>query len=175
MFSHVPVLVAITIKNLPACQQKHAVELRFNLHFSVNNNNLHYHTKLEVNGTRMQMTKVLWGIFSSNSHIKISPVQISHFSSANLTFLQCQSHISPVPISHFSSANLTYLQCKSHISPVQISHFSSANLTFLQCKSHISPVQISHFSNGVYLFRLLLLRLLLVSSTPFSSTLAIVC
>ena len=68
--------------------------------------------------TRMQMTKVLWGIFSSNSHIKISPVQISHFSSANLAFLQCQFHISPVPISRFSSANLTFLQCKSHISPM---------------------------------------------------------
>lgn len=30
-----PVLAVITIKNLPAGQQKHVVELRFNLHFSV--------------------------------------------------------------------------------------------------------------------------------------------
>ena len=37
---------------------------------------------------------------------------------------------------NFSTPNLTFLQCKSHISPVQISHFSSANLTF--------PVQISN-------------------------------
>ena len=31
-------------------------------------------------------------------------------------------HISPVQISRFSHANLTFLQCKSHISPVQISN-----------------------------------------------------
>ena len=55
------------------------------------------------------------------SHIEISPVQISHFSCTNLTFLQCIFHISPVQISHFSRANLTFLQYKFHISPVQIS------------------------------------------------------
>ena len=54
----------------------------------------------------------------------------SRFEFHSSKFLQ-----SPVQISHFSSANLIFLQCKSHISPVQISHFSSANLTFLQCKS----------------------------------------
>ena len=105
----------------------------------------------------------LLGSFSLQfSHIEIIftflqskfSVQNSHFSRANLTFLQCKSHISPVQISHFSRANLTFLPHKSnislryqsHISPVQISHFSSPNLKFLHCKSHISPVQISHFS-----------------------------
>ena len=93
--------------------------------------------------------------------LHISPMQMSHFSRANLTFssahltfLPCKSHISPVQISHFSSAKLTFLQCKSHISSVQISHFSSANLTFLPCKSHISPVQISPFSRANLTFLL---------------------
>ena len=99
----------------------------------------------------------LLGSFSLQfSHIEIIftflqskfSVQNSHFSRANLTFLQCKSHISPVQISHFSHANLTFLPCKSHISPVPISHFSHANLTFLQCKSHTFSVQISHFSRG---------------------------
>ena len=43
--------------------------------------------------------------------------------------------------SKFSCADLTFLQCKSHISPGQISHLSCANL-------YISPVQISHFSSA---------------------------
>ena len=76
-------------------------------------------------------TVARWGHSTSNFTHR-------NFSSANLTFLPCESHISPVQISHFSSANLTFLQCKSRISSMQISHF-------LQCKSHISPVQISHF------------------------------
>ena len=35
MCSHVPILAVITIKNLPAYQQKHAVELQSSLHYSV--------------------------------------------------------------------------------------------------------------------------------------------
>ena len=55
------------------------------------------------------------------------------------TVVACWDHshfnnkISPLQISHFFCANLTFLQCKSHISSVQISYL------ILQCKSHISP------------------------------------
>ena len=67
------------------------------------------------------------------SLIEISPVQISRFSCANLTFLLYKSHISPKQISLFSSTLLQfkYLQYKSHFSPVQI-----------------SPIQISLFSSA---------------------------
>lgn len=41
---------------------------------------------------------------------------------------QLTAHISPVQISHFSNSNLTFLQSKSH--------FFSPNLKFLQSKSH---------------------------------------
>ena len=58
----------------------------------------------------------------------------SRFEFHSSEFLQCKSHISPVQISHFSIANLTFLLCISSANLTFLLCISSANLIFLQCK-----------------------------------------
>ena len=123
----------------------HCLQIRM-CHLMYNSTTQHASTNTTAtcNSISARRDSCLLGSFS----LQISHIEITHFSSANLTFLKYKFHISPVQISHFSSANFTFLLCKSHISPVQISLFSCTNLTFLLCKSHISPVQISLFSSA---------------------------
>ena len=87
MCSHVPVLAVITIKNLPACQQKHAVELQSSLHFSVrvlNKANIHCKyfkgTKLtDKTVAKVCCTILHFSVNSNNTHyvLEITRIQMT--------------------------------------------------------------------------------------------------